>query len=174
MAVPLEYRCGGERKGPLVIVCYMKGKEQDESQNKRTRIVAKMAQSKEPDGPSLGSKMWARCVGWVRVKKWNPVIQKYLKMKRSGRASTSFTLLPSKRFSILAADSPRSRRQSMADTSRGADHVFLDVGENNDEKEKKQRQLNRLQAAGSSGHKADSELKCAKTFKSKSKLENIP
>ncbi|KAG0718878.1 Condensin complex subunit 2 [Chionoecetes opilio] len=66
-------------------------------------------------------------------------------MKRSGRASTSFTLSPSKRLSILAADSPRSRRQSMADTSRGADHVFLDVGENNDEKEKKQRQLNRLQ-----------------------------
>ncbi|KAG0717976.1 hypothetical protein GWK47_053377 [Chionoecetes opilio] len=95
-------------------------------------------------------------------------------MKRSGRASTSFTLLPSKRFSILGAPThPGPGGSPWQNTSRGADHVFLYVGENNDEKEKKQRQLNRLQAAGSSGHKADVTEVC-QTFKSKSKLENIP
>lgn len=45
---------------------------------------------------------------------------------------------------MLGPDSPVSRRQSIADTSRN-ENVFLDGPENNDEKEKKQRQLNRLQ-----------------------------
>ncbi|MPD00089.1 Condensin complex subunit 2 [Portunus trituberculatus] len=66
-------------------------------------------------------------------------------MKRSSRLSSNFPLSPSKRLSILGPDSPISRRQSMADTSTLSENVFLDVPENNDEQEKKQRQLNRLQ-----------------------------
>ncbi|XP_063848247.1 condensin complex subunit 2-like [Scylla paramamosain] len=68
-----------------------------------------------------------------------------IKMKRTSRLSSNFTLSPTKRLSMLGPDSPISRRQSIADTSARNENVFLDVPENNDEKEKKQRQLNRLQ-----------------------------
>ncbi|XP_045608820.1 condensin complex subunit 2 [Procambarus clarkii] len=66
-------------------------------------------------------------------------------MPRSNRQSTiGFTLSPTKRRSIMP-DSPRSKRHSVLDVSMTSDQVFLDVPENNDEQEKKERQLNRLQ-----------------------------
>lgn len=68
-------------------------------------------------------------------------------MLHTRRSSVGFTLSPTKRRSILAPlppDSPRARKQSLAEMM-SPDNVFLDVPENNDEKEKKERQLNRLQ-----------------------------
>ncbi|XP_042893062.1 condensin complex subunit 2-like, partial [Penaeus japonicus] len=63
------------------------------------------------------------------------------------RSSVGFALSPSKRrsnFGQASSDTPHSRRHSIMD-SMGSDNVFMDVPANNDEQEKKERQLSRLQ-----------------------------
>ncbi|KAK4308688.1 hypothetical protein Pmani_019639 [Petrolisthes manimaculis] len=67
-------------------------------------------------------------------------------MKPNRRSSVGFALSPTKRRSSIMPppDTPRSRRQSLA-IAEVSGESFLDVPENNDEKEKKERQLNRLQ-----------------------------
>ncbi|CAL4101618.1 unnamed protein product, partial [Meganyctiphanes norvegica] len=72
--------------------------------------------------------------------------------KDARRASSSFQLSPKKRRSFLStpgqmAPSPASRRSILMAPEPMAmeDGVFQDLSENNDEKEKRQRQLNRLQ-----------------------------
>ncbi|KAG7172780.1 Condensin complex subunit 2-like [Homarus americanus] len=90
-------------------------------------------------------------------------------MPHKRRSSVGFALSPTKRSSILTtphSETPLAKRQSLADMSLTSDNVFLDVPENNDEQEKKERQLNRLQQQRQSRNFSSPTVKPADSRKS--------